>query len=113
LADRCDGFSLELILPVHSPDPMPNCLKNAATPTRRVLAVLGGILKVMLFDSGIHQLNKFGLNFVKNTRLSSFQFMKCFEKTKYSNIGQAKINDGDGVELTLTTPMMKCLNDPG
>jgi hypothetical protein len=25
LADRCDGFSLELILPVHPPDPMPNC----------------------------------------------------------------------------------------
>jgi hypothetical protein len=24
LADRCAGFSLELIVPVHSPDPMPN-----------------------------------------------------------------------------------------
>jgi hypothetical protein len=26
LADRCAGFSLEFMLPVHSPDPIPNCL---------------------------------------------------------------------------------------
>jgi hypothetical protein len=26
LADRCGGFSLELKLPVHSPDPIPKCL---------------------------------------------------------------------------------------
>jgi hypothetical protein len=25
LADCCDCFSLELIIPIHSPDPMPNC----------------------------------------------------------------------------------------
>jgi hypothetical protein len=43
LADRCGGFSLELILAVHLPDPIPNCqTANVETIIAQIRAICTG-----------------------------------------------------------------------